>query len=414
MSDGLVVVGGSYAGLQVAASAREFGYSEPIRLIAGEPVLPYQRPPLSKGYLTGKTTPAMLPLRGEAFYRDASIDVELGRHALRIDPHSRSVELSDGRKVRYDRLVLATGARPRPLPVPGGDLDGVVALRSLADADRLRALAAEARNVVVVGGGFIGLEVASALVSADRSVTVVEAANRLMARAVPPVLSEFFAELHRARGVRLKLGCGVTALSGVQGRVTEVLCGDGTSEPADLVVVGIGVVPNVELAHDLGLPCNDGILVDGFARTAAPGVFAAGDCARQPHPHAASPTVRLESVQNAIEQGKAAASVLAGSPAANGAVPWFWSDQYDVKLQMAGLPQGSDRVAVRGTVEEGKFSVFHFRAGCLVGVDSVNRPAEHMLARKLLAAGVALTPEQAADTAFDLRGTLAASAEAAP
>lgn len=411
MNQGLVIVGGSYAGLQVAVSAREYGYDGPIRLIAEEPELPYQRPPLSKGYLTGKTTGAMLPLRNAAFFADARIDVELGRRAVRADGVARRLELSDGRAVGFDRLVLATGARPRPLPAPGADLEGVMALRTLADADRLKDGAADARAVVVIGGGFIGLEVASALAGPDRVVTVIEAADRLMARAVPPQLSTFFAERHRARGVTLKLGCGVTELRGDGGsrggRVTGVVCADGATVPADLVVVGIGVVPNDDLARGLGLPCEDGILVDGFAQTSAEGIFAVGDCARQPHPHANAPTVRLESVQNAIEQGKAAASVIAGRPAANEAVPWFWSDQYDLKLQMAGLPAGSDRVTPRGSLEEGKFSLFHFRGGRLVGVDSVNRPAEHMLARKLLAAPVSLTPEQAADPSVDLRALLA-------
>ncbi|HEV7371689.1 NAD(P)/FAD-dependent oxidoreductase [Arenibaculum sp.] len=402
MPDGLVVVGGSYAAVQIAASARERGFDGPIRLVGEEEEPPYQRPPLSKGFLTGKTTAAMLPLRAEAFYRNAAIDLVLGTRVTAVDRIDRVVTMADGRHLRYDRLALALGARPRPLPVPGAGLDGVLALRTLADAERLRAVAAQAGEVVVVGGGFIGLEVASALVGPGRAVTVVEAQDRLLARALPPAVSEFLAGVHRARGVRLALRTGVRSIDGTGGRVRSVTLDDGRTLGADLVVVGIGAVPNAEIAQACGLPCDDGILVDRFATTADPAIVAAGDCTRHPNVHAGRP-LRLESVQNALDQARAAAGSAMGTPTPHDAVPWFWSDQYEVKLQMAGLSQGADRSALRGSADQGRFSLFHFRDGRLIAVDSVNRPADHMAARRLLAAGRPLTAEQAADESIDLK-----------
>lgn len=407
MPDGLVVVGGSYAAVQIAASARERGFDGPIRLVGEENAPPYQRPPLSKGFLTGKTSAAMLPLRAEAFYRDAAIDLVLGTRALSVDRAARVVTTADGRRLRYDRLALALGARARPLPVPGAGLDGVLPLRSLADAERLRDRAAEADEVVVIGGGFIGLEVASALAGPGRSVTVVEAQDRLLARALPPALSDFLAGVHRARGVRLEMRTGVRGIEGTAGHVRSVTLDDGRTLGADLVVVGIGAIPNTEIAQACGLPCDDGIIVDRFAGTADPAIVAAGDCTRHPNAHAGRP-MRLESVQNALDQARAAAGAVAGVPVPYDAVPWFWSDQYDVKLQMAGLSGGADRSVLRGSPDRGRFSLFHFRSRRLIAVDSVNRPADHMAARRLLAAGAPVTPDQAADESVDLRALAAA------
>lgn len=407
MSAGLVIVGGSYAAMQIAASAREAGYAQPIRLVSEEPVLPYQRPPLSKGYLTGKFTPAALPLRAEAFYRDNRIETLLGQRAESLDLAARRVSLAGGGSLAFDRLALATGTRPRPLPLPGADLDGVLFLRSLADADRLRERLGGAGSIVVIGGGFIGLELASVAAAMGKPVVIVEAQERLLARGVSPQIAAFLADVHRSRGVALRLRSTVRDIRGANGRVQSVVCGDGETLAADLVLIAIGVVPNTELAGRAGLACQDGLVVDRFARTTDPLVVAAGDCTRHPSAFAGQ-LLRLESVQNAIDQAKTAGATLAGQEKPYESVPWFWSDQYELKLQMVGLVQGSDRHAVRGSLEQRRFSIFYFRSGRLVAIDSVNRAADHMLGRKLLALGRSPTPQQAADESFDLQTLVAA------
>ncbi len=405
MSDGLVIVGGSYAAMQIAASAREAGYGEPIRIVSEEPVLPYQRPPLSKGYLTGKFTPAALPLRAEAFYSDNRIDPLLGRRAESLDLAARRITLAGGGQLAFDRLALATGTRPRPLTMPGADLDGVLFLRSLADADRLRGRLDAAAHIVIIGGGFIGLELASVAAVLGKSVTVIEAQDRLLARGVSPQMATFLAEIHRARGVTLRLRTGVRELRGAEGRIRSVILGNGESLEADLVLVAIGVLPNVELAAQAGLICQDGLLVDRLARTSDPRVVAAGDCTRHPSAFAGQ-LLRLESVQNAIDQAKTAGATLAGLEKPYDAVPWFWSDQYEIKLQMVGLVQGHDRHVMRGSPGQRRFSIFYFRDNRLIAIDSVNRAADHMLGRKLLVLGRSPTPEQAADESFDLQKLL--------
>jgi 3-phenylpropionate/trans-cinnamate dioxygenase ferredoxin reductase component len=408
VSHGLVVVGGSYAAAQIAASAREQGYAEPIRIVSEEACGPYQRPPLSKGYLAGKVPPAALPLRSEAFYRDSKVELILGARAESIDLAGQSVVLSDGQRLAFDRLALATGARPRPLPVPGATLDGVLFLRSLADADALRARLARANDVVIVGAGFIGLEFASVAVAAGKKVTVVEMQDRALARAVAAGLAGFIADVHRGKGLDIRLGATVRELRGT-GKVESVVCGDGTTIPADLVLLAIGVIPNIELAQAAGLACRDGIVVDRFAATSDPRIVSAGDCTRHPSAYADQP-LRLESVQNALDQAKAAAATVAGIAKPYEAVPWFWSDQYDLKLQMVGLSAGHDSAITRGAPGDGRFSVFYYRAGKLIAIDSVNKPGEHMLGRKLLTARVSPTAEQASDTGFDLQTLLAAKA----
>ena len=406
MSDGLVIVGGSYAAMQIAASAREAGYGEPIRLVSEEPVLPYQRPPLSKGYLTGKFAPAALPLRAEVFYRDNRIDLLLGKRVDALDLASGRVTLASGDRLAFDRLALATGTRPRPLPVPGADLAGVLFLRSLADADRLRPRLEAATSIVIIGGGFIGLEFASVAATLGKPVTVIEAQDRLLARGVSSQMAAFLTEIHRSRGVVLRLGTSVRALHGESGRVRAVECGDGQRLDADLVLVAIGVVPNVELAVQAGLSCQDGLLVDRLARTDDPRVVAAGDCTRHPSAFAGQ-LLRLESVQNATDQAKTAGAAVAGQDKPYESVPWFWSDQYGLKLQMVGLVQGHDRHAIRGAPDQRRFSIFYFRDDRLIAIDSINRAADHMLGRKLLALGRSPTPGQAADESFDLQTLLA-------
>jgi 3-phenylpropionate/trans-cinnamate dioxygenase ferredoxin reductase subunit len=414
MNEPLVVVGASYAGLQIALSARSAGFAGPILLVGDEPHLPYQRPPLSKGFLTGKVAESALPIRPQQVLEQNRIEPILGVRATAIDRASRTVSLSDGRSLTYGRLGLATGCRPRLLPIPGADLEGVLYLRTLDDAIALKARMPEARSVAIIGGGFIGLEIAASLAMLGKDVTVIEALPRVLARALPERVSDFITDVHRRASVTVRTGTTVRELEGVGGHVRSVLLSDGTRCPADFVIVGIGVLPNVELAAEAGLACQDGIVIDEFARTSDPTIVAAGDCTRHPNRFAPAGPIRLESVQNALDQAKTAGGALVGTLKAYDAVPWFWSDQYDLKLQMVGLSEGHDQAVVRGSPEEQKFSVFYFRKGALIGIDSINRPGDHMAGRQLIPAGTPLTPEQVADPSFDLVRFVTAARKAAP
>ena len=406
---GLVILGACHAGVQLAVSAREAGWQEPIRLVGEEPGLPYQRPPLSKEFLLGKMGEEALPLRAEAFYESHEIELLLGQRATALDLSKRKVALQDGASLNYDKLALTTGARVRNLPLPGAELAGVHSLRTLADSKALRADAETAERIAVVGGGFIGLEIAAALASNGKSVTVVEAAERLMGRAVGPEVSSFYAEQHRAKGVEIRLSCGLEKLEDDgAGRVGGLITSQGRI-PADLVVIGIGVLPNSEIAAEAGLDCPNGVAVDRFCRTANENVVAAGDCALHPNLWANGGTggaVRLESVQNAADQARAAAATIAGQATAYESVPWFWTNQFDLKMQMVGLSQGHDHRVLRGSPDEGRFSVFYFKGEKLLAIDSVNRPADHIAGRKLLTASVSPTPEQAADPDLPLKTLL--------
>jgi 3-phenylpropionate/trans-cinnamate dioxygenase ferredoxin reductase subunit len=295
------------------------------------------------------------------------------------------------------------------LSLSGCDLDGVVSLRSLADARALRERIGGVSSAVVIGGGFIGLEVAAGFASSTKRVTVIESQARLLERSTTPPFSDYVAGLHRTKGVALKLGVRPEKIVGVNGRVQSVRCDDGTVVPADIVVVAIGIVPNVELASAAGLPCDNGIVVDRFTRTADPAILAAGDCTWHPNPFAGA-SIRLESVQNAVDQARVAGACVAGDTRPYEAVPWFWSDQFDCKLQMSGLSRGSDRHAVRGSLEEGRFSLFHFRSGRLIAVESANRPADQIVARKLIGGNVPITPEEVSDPSVDLSALVRSSA----
>lgn len=398
---GMVIVGAGQGGLQVAESLRTEGYDGPITLIGEEPVTPYHRPPLSKAMLAGTMEEAQLSIRGADFFERQRIDLLTGLRVVAIDRPGHRVQLEDGRHLAYRGLALATGSRLRQLPVPGGDLDGVYGLRSLDDARRIRAALDGGRQVVVIGGGYIGLEVAASARKRGLEVTILEAADRLLARSATPFLAEFYTTLHRSRGVTVELGAKLVALEGQGGRLTGVRTVDGDLIPTDLAVVGIGVIPNTELAEQCGLPCDRGILVDDCSRTEDPDIVAVGDCtARRSGDDGA--LLRLESVQNAVEQGKSAAAALLGRERPFTAAPWFWSDQYEVKLQIVGLSAGHDRMVLRGSPTDQRFSAFYFRNGTLVAIDSVNRPADHMVGRKLLEKRAVLTPDQAADESFPL------------
>lgn len=399
----VVIVGAGHGGVQCAASLREEGFGGPIMLVCDEPHWPYQRPPLSKAYLKGTTTRDGLALRGPAFFAEQRIETRFGDRALRIDRAAKTVHLASSHAQSYTHLVLATGARARPAPFPGIDLDGVLTLRNLDDADRLRARFDGATNIVVVGAGFIGLEFAATAALARKVVTVVEAAPRVMGRAVSPPLSRFFADAHQAFGATLLTHTLVAGLEGTGGRVTGVTLGDGTRLDADLVVVGIGVLAEDSLARDGGLDCGDGITVDDHMRTSDPDISAIGDCAFFPSVWAGGPA-RLESVQNATDQARTVAKRLAGHDTAYAALPWFWSDQGDLKLQIAGLLRDADMFVMRGDPQARAFSIFAFAGPALRAVESVNRGGDHMAARRIIAEQRVLTPEQAADAAFDLKG----------
>ena len=401
----LVIVGASYAGVQLAASARELGFEERIVIVGDEAHAPYQRPPLSKGLLTGKTSLDNLALRGPDFFAQNGIELTLGRRATALDPGARSLRLDDGAVLDYGWLALATGARCRPFAPPGSTLDGVLELRTLDDALRIADAAGRSERACVIGGGFIGLEVASALRARGAEVTVVEAQPQLLARAFPPQMSAYVEDAHRRRGVAILTGRGVRALQGAQGRLAAVELDDGTRIDCDLVVLGVGVLPNAELAQQAGLAVDNGIVVDMLGRTSAPRVLAAGDVASMALPPAPGvpARMRLESIQSANDGARALASLVVGRGAPCTAVPWFWSDQFDLKLQMAGLAGPGDDVVLRGDMASDRFSVFYLRQGTLVAAHSVNKPAEHMQSRKLIGARARPAADQLADPSFDLK-----------
>jgi len=406
MSSGpVIIVGAGHAGFQLAASLRQNGFSERIALVNDEGHLPYQRPPLSKAYLKGTGGPDTLMFRPEKFYHDQKVDLIVDR-AASIDRSARKLSLASGGSLDYGHLVLATGARNRLLDIPNANLDGVRYLRTLDDSEALRHRIASGQHVIVIGAGFIGLEFAATARTKGLEVDVVELGARVMARAVTAEISEFSQSQHAAAGIRIHFGVQVTSIENDGGRVTGVSLSDGRHLPADLVVVGVGVLPNVELAAEAGLPVAAGIIVDEQLLTADPNISAVGDCALYASPRFGG-SLRLESVQNATDHARCVAARLTGDVKPYDGLPWFWSDQGSDKLQMVGLTTGYDQVVVRGDRGAGAFSAFCYKSGQLIGIESVNRAGDHMFGRRLLAANRSISPEQAADTSFDLKSALA-------
>ena len=400
----VLIVGAGHAGFQVAASLRQAGYGDPICLLNDEAHLPYQRPPLSKAYLKGAGAPDSLMFRPDKFYREQNIELIAG-HAAAIDRAAQRLVLASGSPLDYEHLVLATGARNRLLDLPNANLEDVLYLRTLDESEVLRQRLASRRHVVVIGAGFIGLEFAATARAKGLEVDVVELGARVMARAVTAEISEFFQRRHTAAGIRIHLGVQVTGIESDGARVTGVSLSDGRHMSADLVVVGVGVLPNVELAGEAGLPVASGIVVGEHLLTSDPHISAVGDCALFASERFGG-SLRLESVQNATDQARCVAARLTGDAKPYDGLPWFWSDQGPDKLQIAGLTTGYDRVVVRGDREQGAFSAFCYKGDRLLGIESINRAGDHMFGRRLLAANGSITPEQAADTNFDLKSAL--------
>ena len=406
MAGGVVIVGSGQAGVQAAVSLRDGGFAGPVTIVGHERGLPYQRPPLSKAYLLGKMIGEQILLKAATVYLDNDITLIDGVAVISVDRAAKSVKLEDRRSLPYDQLILATGARQRTLDVPGAELDGVHFLRTLADADALMARIDGVRRAVVVGAGFIGLEFAAVARTKGIEVVIVEVAPRPMGRALSAEMAGFFEQRHIEWGSSFLFGASVTHFLG-KGQVSGVQLSDGVTITADHVLVGVGVIPNDELAAAADLDVADGILVDQYLQTSDPAIFAIGDCARHPNRFCTDSTARIESVQNATDQGRSVAARIFGGEQPYDAIPWFWSDQGTLKLQIAGVGTGHDITVVRGDPGSGAFSVFCFTGDRLVAVESVNRGPDHIMARRLIAAGNCVSPAEVADERIPLRSLLA-------
>ena len=396
----VVIVGAGHAGGSVAAFLRQYGFEGPITLVGEEPIAPYQRPPLSKAWLKGEADADSLQLKDPAWWAENGIDLRLGTRVTGIDRGAKTVTLGDG-PLPYDALVIATGARARVLPLPGADLDGLLALRTAADAEALKARLGPGRRLVVIGGGYVGLEAAASAVALGGSAVVLERETRVLARVASATLSHFYETAHAARGVEIVTGASIVAIEG-EGRAEAVRLDDGRRFDCDAVLVGVGAQPNVELAEASGLACLDGVIVDAAARTADPSVWAVGDVTRRPSALFGG-DIRFESVPNALEQAKQAASAIAGRDQPQAEVPWFWSDQFDLKLQMAGLAFDADRQIVRGDPGGESFAVFHLKGDIIRCVEAVNAPPEFMGGRLLIAKQAPVDAEKLADLTVSMK-----------
>lgn len=375
----VVIIGAGHAGGSVAGFLKQYGYEGGIVLAGTEAVAPYQRPPLSKAWLKGEADEGSLQLRADSYYADNGIDLRLGVSATHIDPVARTVTFDDGRTETYDYLVIATGSRARRLPVSCGTGEGTLELRTTVDAERLKGALGQGKRLLVIGGGYVGLEAAASARALGAEAVVLERMERVLQRVASQTLSDFYTRRHATEGVQIRTGVDVVTVA-----ADGVTFADGEVLSADAVLVGIGAIANDELAREAGLECADGIVVDLEARTSDPSIFAVGDVTRRPLPHYDGVMHRLESVPNALEQAKQVASAITGRPAPAPEVPWFWSDQYDVKLQIAGLPFGADRQVVRGDVDAGSFAVFHLKGDRIVCVEAVNSAPAFMFGKQAI------------------------------
>lgn len=400
----VAIAGAGHAAGQVVATLRQKKFPGTIMLIGEEPWLPYQRPPLSKKFLAGELDAERLHFKPQSFYDDPGIEVHLDTRIDALDRESKSLLTAAGDTIAFDTLVIATGARPRILDVTGADLEGIHYLRTIADVNAIRKHLGNGTRLAIVGAGYIGLEVAAVATQMGADVTVMEMEDRVMSRVVSPQVSEFYQKEHAAHGVRIMLSTGVSGFSG-DGRVAAVDLSSGDPVETDLVVIGIGIVPNTELASDAGLEIDNGIVVDDHCRTSDPEIFAVGDCTQHPN-DIYGVRVRLESVHNAVEQAKAAAMNICGEDVRYAQVPWFWSDQYDLKLQIAGLSQGYDRVIVRGDPDSRSFACLYLEDGRLLAVDAINHARDFMQSKALIAARAVIDPDLLADPNVELKSMI--------
>lgn len=407
MSDrACVIVGAGHAAAQLAISLRREGWEDRIILLGEEPYLPYNRPPLSKEFLAGNKQTGALLIRSSAAYEKLHIECLTGTRCEAILPAEKRLRLSGGKTLGYDKLALVTGARVRTLDIPGKSLPGVCYLRNIGDVEHIQQYIVPGSKAVIVGAGYIGLEAAAVLNKLGMHVTVLETADRVLGRVTDPEVSAFFTRVHKEEGVEIRPGMEVAGFEGDDEQVRRVVCRDGETFPAELVIVGIGIIPNMELAAEAGLEVDDGILVDAGCMTADANIVAAGDCARFFHSMYGE-RIRLESVQNAVEQANVAAAAVCGKAKEYNALPWFWSDQYDVKLQIAGLSRHYDRVVIRGDSRRGrKFAAFYFKGASVIAVDAVNSPQEFMLGKRIITGNMAVDPARLADAAIPMKAVM--------
>ncbi|MBJ7484752.1 FAD-dependent oxidoreductase [Brevundimonas sp.] len=401
-----VIIGGGHGGGAVAAQLRQFGHQDPIIVVGEEPHPPYQRPPLSKGWLKGEVDGDGLLLRPRDWYAENDIDLRTSTRVIKIDRDKRQLTLSTDDTLNYDTLILATGARARQLTLPGSDVKGFLELRTIEDAEAIKAWFRPGFRLAIIGGGYVGLEVAASARKLGAEVDLLEREDRLLARVAGPLLSTFFQTLHEGHGVRFHFGVNIEGFDGLDGQVSGVRLAGGDTIHCDAVLVGIGAIPNDDLASEAGLACDNGVVVDHEARTSDPAIFAIGDVTQRPMP-LYDRSLRLESVPNALEQAKIVASAITGRPLPAPEVPWFWSDQYDVKLQIAGLPFGVDRQIVRGDPGEGRFAVFHLSGDKVVCVEAISAPPEFMAGRQLIGRATPVDPVKLADTAVSMKAVAA-------
>ncbi len=409
MTKQCIIIGASHAAAQLAPSLRQEGWDGDIIIIGDEPYLPYHRPPLSKSFLAGEKTAEGLAIRPAAFYEKNSIQFRQGR-VTAINRSTQTLTLSDGQEQSYDKLALCMGSRVRKVSLPGSELEGVHYLRDITDVEGIKAHVEKDKHVVIIGGGYIGLEAASALRKLGMNVVVLEMAERILQRVTAPELSEFYTRIHTEEGVHIHTGIAVSEITG-ETHTEKVICADGTEFPVDLVIVGVGILPNIELAVEAGIEVDNGIIVDEFCRTNDANIVAAGDCTNHFN-KIYNRRIRLESVPNASEQGKSAAASICGVSKEYKSLPWFWSDQYNLKLQIAGLSLGYDQISIRGDKLAGRsFAAFYFKDGQLISVDCVNRPQEFMLSKKIIAEKLSIMPAQLADETIEIKELMKLSSQ---
>ena len=407
MADNIVIVGAGHAAAEAVTALRKKGWQGSVTLIGDEPILPYQRPPLSKAYFKGDVVAEKLLIKGEVVYANAQVDLKLGCRVVEIDRPSMSVLLSNGERISYAKLILATGTRVRKLNVEGANLNKINYLRTLSDVDAIKAQLPTGGRLLIVGAGYIGLEVAASAVQHGIKVTVLEAADRVLARVTSPIMSDFFLRKHAENGVDIRLNSQLVKFEELPlgGDALRAVMSNGDEYEFDCAVIGVGVLPNSELAEQADLACDNGVCVNEYAQTSDPDIYAVGDCSNY-FSFLYQRNIRLESVPNAIEQAKVAVVSMLGHPIAYDSVPWFWSDQYDIKLQTVGLLNEYDDVVVRGDIQSNKFSAFYLKAGRLIAMDAINSPADFMLSKKLIEAKVHPEKSLLADSSLALKSLL--------